>query len=149
MPLRYSGRLALQVAGDAERSFTAGFELLGGPSVGALALMTPLGTLHGRAEWSPQTVRLVTGEGTRRYVSLEDLAHDLLGEALPLAMLFDWLAGRPSDMASSRPSSATQAPGFDQLGWHVDLQRHADGLIVATRSEPAPRLTVRVKLDPR
>ena len=149
LPLRYSGRLAVQVAGDAERSFSAGFELMGNPARGALALTTPLGTLHGRAEWSPQTVRLVTSEGTQGYASLDDLSRDLLGEVVPLLALFDWLAGRPTDLAGSRPRSSDPAAGFEQLGWHIDLQRRAEGLIVASRPEPSPRLTVRAKLDPR
>ncbi len=148
LPLRHSGRLAVQVAGDSERSFSAGFELAGDTTNGRLALLSPLGTQHGLAVWSPGSVRLVTGDGIRRYATLDALSADLLGEPVPIAALFDWLGGRPWPAAAAHPLPDGTA-GFAQEGWQVALQRLADGLVVLSRTDPAPVVTVRIKLDAR
>jgi outer membrane lipoprotein LolB len=143
----HSGRLAVQVEGDASRSFSASFELHGRPEAGWIALSNPLGAQIGVAEWSPaQAVRLRTPDETRRYASLEDMAEDLTGQSLPVAALFDWLEGRPWPARPHRPDSAER---FEQLGWSVRTDRLGDGLLVAVREQPAPRVTVRAKLDGR
>ncbi|MGY0196431.1 lipoprotein insertase outer membrane protein LolB [Leptothrix sp. BB-4] len=141
----HTGRLAVQVDGDASRSFSASFELHGRPEAGWIALANPLGAQIGVAEWSPaQAVRLRTPDESRRYPSLEAMAADLTGQSLPIAALFDWLEGRPW---SSRPHQDIGADRFEQLGWNVRTDRIADGLLVAVREQPAPRVTVRAKLD--
>lgn len=137
-----SGRLSVRVEGQPERAFNAAFELQGDAEAGALALTTPIGTQVARAEWSRQQVQLHTREGSRSYADLESLSVDAIGERLPLAALFDWLRGRPWPGAPSQ--SASQ--GFEQLGWHVDLARQGEGLVVAERAA-APVVTVRAKLD--
>ncbi|RZS53162.1 lipoprotein insertase outer membrane protein LolB [Sphaerotilus mobilis] len=143
----HSGRLAVQVDGDAARSFSASFELHGRPEAGWMALANPLGAQIGVAEWSPaQAVRLRTPDETRRYASLEDMAEELTGQSLPIAALFDWLEGRPWP---ARTHQAGGADGFEQLGWDVRTDRIADGLLVAVRAQPLPRVTVRAKLDGR
>ena len=143
----HTGRLAVQVEGDASRSFSASFELHGRPDAGWIALSNPLGAQIGVAEWSPaQPVKLRTPDETRRYASLEDMAHELTGQDLPIAALFDWLEGRPW---SSRPHQDLAADRFEQLGWQVRTDRIADGLLVAERERPSPRVTVRAKLDGR
>ena len=147
----YAGRLAVQVDGDEARSFSAGFDLQGTDVRGQLALTSPIGTQVGRAVWQPGSVRWQTADGERRFDNLDDLSQDLLGEAVPLAALFDWMAGRPWAGLPSRPLSATPGDaaqtGFRQLGWEVQTGRVADGVIVAQRRLPAPTLTVRIKLD--
>jgi outer membrane lipoprotein LolB len=70
----------------------------------------------------------------------------MLGETLPVAAWFDWLAGRPWPAAASMASTTSGAPGFRQLGWQVDLAGFGDGLVVARR-DAAPAVTVRAKLD--
>jgi outer membrane lipoprotein LolB len=70
----------------------------------------------------------------------------VLGETLPLAALFDWLRGRPWPGAPSRPVAAP--PGFEQLGWRVDLARFAEGQVDARRDR-APAVNVRARLDMR
>ncbi len=143
----HSGRLAVQVEGDAARSFSASFELHGRPEAGWLALSSPLGAQIGVAEWSSaQAVRLRTPDETRRYPSLEAMAEDLTGQSLPIAALFDWLEGRPW---ASRPHQDSGADRFEQLGWTVRTDRIADGLLVAVREQPSPRVTVRARLDGR
>ena len=96
-----------------------------------------------QARWQPGTAQLDTPESSRSFSTLDALAEAMLGEALPLAALIDWLRGRPWAAA---PSMAI-AGGFEQLGWRVDLARRAAGLIEAAR-ERAPALSVRVRLEP-
>jgi outer membrane lipoprotein LolB len=140
-----AGRLALQVAahdGVAERQFASAFELRGSAEHGALALTTPLGTTVAQARWQPGLVELATADGPRVYADLDALTRDVLGEALPLAALFDWLRARPWPAAPSEPTAA----GFAQLGWSVDVARRAEGWIVLQRARP-PAVTMRVRLD--
>jgi outer membrane lipoprotein LolB len=149
LPLRHSGRLALVVAGQSDRSFSAGFELRGTAAVGSLALMSPLGTRQGEASWRPGSVRLSTGEGERRYASLDELSLDLFGESMPVAALFDWLDGHPwaGAPAEAAPATSDGSISFTQRGWQVGTARLGEGLLTATRAQPEPRVTVRVKLD--
>ncbi|HEY1392280.1 MAG TPA: outer membrane lipoprotein LolB [Methylibium sp.] len=137
-----SGRLALKVEGDSARSFSAAFELDGGPALGQLSLTSPLGTRVAEARWAPGSAVLANSDGKRVYADLQDLSRDALGESVPLVALFDWLQGRPW---SGAPAEAREG-GFEQLGWRIDLQRQAEGLIVVTRSVPT-LVSLRVKLD--
>jgi outer membrane lipoprotein LolB len=140
-----SGRLSVRVetlAAEAERSFAAGFELRGTDTGGELRLFTPLGTQLASARWSPTEAVLATAEGERRFPSLDEMAMASLGERVPLAALPDWVAGRPWQGATSHRSP----DGFEQLGWSVDVSRHAEGRIAARRDAP-PVVTVRIQLD--
>lgn len=145
--LAASGRLAVRVdAPEGVRASTAQFELLGRPQRGELRLASPLGTVLAVARWQPGQA-WVQSQGERRdYASLDDLTRDLMGEALPVEALFDWLQARPWPGAANQPRA--DGPGFVQLGWTVALEGAADGLIVARRSEPTP-VTVRAKVDAR
>ena len=142
--VQLSGRLSVQVAGRQDGG-SAAFELLGSPGDGRLELSTPLGSLVARARWQPGEVLLQTPGEQRRFEDLDALSREMLGEAVPVAALFDWLRGRPWPQA---PSETLPAPaqGFAQLGWQIDLTRHADGLIVATRAAE-PAVTLRARLD--
>lgn len=145
---QFAGRLGVKVDGDEQRSFSAAFELRGDANRGWMALSSPLGSQIGRAEWAPrQSVRLLSSDGLRQYDSLDAMAEDLMGQALPIAALFDWLDGRPWAAAAHSPLSDGSRAGFRQLGWDVQLERQQDGLIVAVRELPLPRVTVRAKLD--
>jgi len=149
LPLRHSGRLALVVAGQSDRSFSAGFELRGTAAIGSLALMTPLGTRQGEATWRPGSARLSSGDGERHYTSLDELSLDLFGESMPVAALFDWLDGHPwaGAPADAAPAASNGSVDFAQRGWQIGTGRLGDGLLVATRAQPEPRVTLRVKLD--
>jgi len=140
-----AGRLALQIEAHADqpaRHYGSAFELHGDADAGMLSLSSPLGTTLARARWQPGEVWLVTAEGERRHADLDTMVRELWGEALPLAALFDWLRARPWPGA---PSEAG-AGGFSQLGWQVDVARHAEGWVLLRRAQP-PALTVRVRLD--
>jgi len=154
----YTGKLAVrsEAAGDqAARSDSGQFELSGSPSEGQLVLTSPIGVAVARASWShpagihgePGQIELEANGRTLRFDSLDAMTQEAIGQRLPLAAMFDWLAGRPWPGAP-----ATRAPdggSFEQLGWHVDLASFAPSqLIVADRTAPPPALHVRVKLDP-
>ena len=146
-----SGRLSvrLEAAGAAApRSLTAAFELQGNAHRGSLDLSTPLGTTVAQARWTPQSVVLATPRGEKDYPDLDALTHDVLGDSIPVAALFDWLRGRPWPGAASSAVPLADGPGFEQLGWIVSLARFDDAWVIARR-EQAPSMTVRVKLDRR
>lgn len=145
--LHLAGRLSVQVAGGVRREGgNASFELLGSPDAGRLELSTPLGSLVARARWSQAEVLLQTPDSERRFADLDQLTREMLGEAIPVAALFDWLRGRPWPSQISQSLDAP-AQGFSQLGWQIDLSRFGDGLIVATRTAE-PVVTLRARLDP-
>ncbi|HJV95272.1 MAG TPA: outer membrane lipoprotein LolB [Albitalea sp.] len=144
-----SGRMTVRV--DATPSteahnVTAAFELQGTPEQGRLDLSTPLGTTMARARWSPGRVALVTPQGETRFSDLDELTHEVLGESVPVAALFDWLSGRPWPGAASVATTPPAEPGFVQLGWVVSLARFGEGWVAARRDTP-PVVTVRAKLD--
>ncbi len=140
-----AGRLAVRVeahAGNPARSLSTQFELRGDAQAGTLQLTTPLGSTAAQARWRPGAAELITAEGTRRFGDLDMLAEEMLGQALPLAALIDWLRGR----AWPGAPSVAHAGGFEQLGWRIDLSRLDEGWVIAVR-EAAPALSVRARLE--
>lgn len=134
-------------ATEPTHSLTAAFELSGTPERGRLDMNTPLGSTVARARWSPEAVVVDTPQGQSRHASLEDMTRAVLGEALPVPALFDWLRGRPWPGAYSTASIEPEPAGFSQLGWQVDLSHFNEARLIARRAAP-PTVTVRVKLDP-
>jgi outer membrane lipoprotein LolB len=141
-----SGRLSVQVADQPERGISASFELQGSARQGQLLLSGPLGTTLARAVWSPDRAVLTSAGSETRFTDLDSLSAAALGEALPMAALFDWLRGRPWPGAASQ-ARGDGVPGFEQLGWQVDLARWSDGWVEARRTAP-PAVTVRARLEP-
>ena len=145
---RISGRLSVRVAASgevAERAANMAFELRGNPVAGEIDFSTALGTVVARARWSAERVVLITSQGERRFDDLDSLSREALGEAVPVAALFDWLRGRPWPGAPSE--SNADGSGFRQLGWQVDLANFGKGQVAARRAQP-PVVTVRAVLDP-
>ncbi len=146
-PTGVDGRLAVQVdahGSEAARSFSTGFALRGDERRGSLEMSSPL-SMIARAEWHEGEATLVTSNETRRYVSIDAMAQELLGTSVPMAALMSWLRGKPWPGAASQ--RLMSPPGFVQLGWEVDLSRRHEGQIVAVRPAPAPRVTLRARLD--
>jgi outer membrane lipoprotein LolB len=144
-----SGRLSVQVEGSdgaAPRSMSAAFELQGDGQAGQLELTTPLGSVVAQARWSLDQVTLATPQGSARFASLDDMTREVLGVAVPVAALFDWLRGRPWPGAASTPTAPPAEPGFRQLGWTVNLAKFDQAWVAALRERP-PTVTVRAKLD--
>lgn len=128
----WNGRLALQVEGEQSQSFSASFELRGSPERGELVLLSPLGSTVAQLRWEPGAALLKANGQERQYPSIEALSAGATGTPLPLAALFDWLAGR-----------AAEVPG-----WQADLSRIADGRLTARRSMPTPPAELRVVFAP-
>ena len=168
LPLTATGRMGVRVEASAARpaqSLSAAFEWRGDGERGELTLLSPLGTQVALARWWPGEALLITPDGQTRFDTLGALAERALGERVPLVAWPDWLAGRPwrgaawaplegaaiapaasAPVARAGAGDAGQGAGFEQLGWRVDLSRHADGRIEARRSAP-PVVTVRIVLD--
>lgn len=127
---RWSGRLALQIEGRPEGSFTASFDLRGSARAGELELFTPLGGTAAWLQWAPDRARLrAPGQPERQAASLNDLLVQATGTPLPVAALFDWLAGIPS-VADD---------------WQADLSGRAEGRLRARRLT-APAADLRIVL---
>jgi len=128
----WNGRLALQVRSEPPQSFSAVFQLRGSPAHGLLSLSTPVGSTLAHLEWEPGRAVLRARGEVRDFPSIEALAQEATGTALPLAALFDWLAGRPAEVP----------------GWQADLTRLGEGRLLARREQPPPQAELRIVLDP-
>lgn len=126
----WSGRIALQVEGQASQSFSAMFELRGNAQRGGLALISPLGNRLAQLEWKDGHAQLISAQETRSSDSLDALLQEVTGTSIPVAALFDWLKGLQ-----------TTAPG-----WRADLSALEQGRLVAHRDDPAPQATLRLAL---
>jgi outer membrane lipoprotein LolB len=127
----WNGRLALTVEGRANQSFSSAFELKGAPEAGELRLANPLGGTIALLAWAPGKATLQSNGKTREFPSLEALAEEATGAPLPVAALFDWLAGKPTPIA----------------GWQADVSQVADGRLHARRTEPPPAADLRVVFE--
>jgi outer membrane lipoprotein LolB len=128
---QWSGRLALNVEGEASRSFSAGFELKGAPEAGELTLFNPLGGTLAVLDWAPGAATLRSNGQTRQFASLDELAQEATGAPLPIAPLFDWLQGKPTAVA----------------GWQADVSQVGEGRLHARRSDPPPPADLRLVFE--
>lgn len=128
----WSGRIALQIDGQASQSFSALFELRGTPQAGGLVLLSPFGNRIAQLDWKDGHAQLLSGQDTRTSNSLDTLLQDVTGTRIPVTALFSWLKG-------------TQASA---TGWNADLSGIADGRLTARRSDPQPTATLRIALTP-
>lgn len=128
-----TGRLALSVQDQPGQSFSAGFELRGQPASGELTLLNPLGSTVAVLRWRPGSATLeAQGRQPQQFASLDAMVEKATGAVVPVAALFDWLAGVP-----------TPVPG-----WEPDLSGLPDGRLRAHRVQPSPAADLRVVLDP-
>jgi outer membrane lipoprotein LolB len=127
----WQGRISVQVQGDKPSSMSASFLLRGNAKNGELDLYSPLGTTLGALQWTPQLVQLSDGGKHQYFNSLAELTEKTTGAALPVDAIFGWLQGRD-----------VQAPG-----WQADLSGATQGSLSARRTNPAPEVTLRIKLD--
>ena len=127
----WTGRMALTVEGQSSQSFSAGFELKGAPESGELSLFNPLGGTLAVLAWAPGTATLRANGDTRQFPSLDALAQEATGAPLPVASLFDWLAGK-----------ATAVPG-----WEPDLSQVDQGRLRARRTDPPPPADLRLVFE--
>jgi outer membrane lipoprotein LolB len=133
----YSGRLSLVIepaagSSDQAQSFSGSFELRGNAIQGELDLLTPLGQIVMRLRWLPGFAVILRGTQRQLFPSADDLIRQATGASLSLEQLFAWLDGK------SAPSSS--------VDWQVDLANHANGRIIARRSQPTPAV-LRIALE--
>lgn len=127
----WRGRLALRVESAEPTSYFASFELSGQAQAGELLLSTPLGTTLARLRWTPQLALLTSDGQTRAFDTLDALAAEATGTAIPIAALFQWLQGQPAAAD----------------GWQADLTLLGEGRLVARRTQPAPAAELRLILE--
>jgi outer membrane lipoprotein LolB len=127
----WSGRMALQLQSNPPQNWSTSFELQGSAAQGDLVLLSPIGTTLARLSWTPQSALLEQGQDKTESPNLQSLSQRLTGTDLPIAALFEWLAGLTSDVP----------------GWQVDLSAHPQGRLTARRNTPAPESVLRIVLD--
>lgn len=127
----WQGRLSLNVASEPPQALHAQFALQGHAEAGRLELISPLGNTVAVLQWQPGQAELLQAGESRLYPSLDTLAQEATGAALPLAALFDWLAGRATPAA----------------GWQADLHALDQGRLRARRLYPTPEADLRLVLD--
>ncbi len=128
------GRLSLHVDSEPPQSLSGAFLISGNAETGDLTLSTPFGGTLVKLSWTPEQASLKSNSNTSYYASANALVEQVTGTVLPLAALFDWLAGRD-----------TPAPG-----WQTDLSQfsHPDSpRFMAKRTEPLPVVELRIVLD--
>lgn len=119
----------LSLASDPPQRFSAVFELEGTAQAGVLRLFGPLGAQAAEVRWSPTGAWLDRGDGQPApYPDLAALTADLIGAAVPVTAVLDWLAGRPHPLP----------------GWEVDLSEQPQGRLRARRLTPAPEADLRL-----
>jgi outer membrane lipoprotein LolB len=74
---------------------------------------------------------LEQGQNTTESPNLQGLSQRLTGTDLPIAALFQWMAGQAADVP----------------GWHVDLSAHPQGRLTVRRDTSAPEAILRIVLD--
>jgi outer membrane lipoprotein LolB len=127
----WSGRLALQLQSNPPQNWSTSFELQGSAKQGQMLLLSPIGTTLARLSWTPQSAQLEQGQDQTESTSLQSLSQRLTGTHLPIAALFDWLAGQAT------PES----------GWQVDLSAYPQGRLTARRNTPEPEALLRIVFD--
>jgi outer membrane lipoprotein LolB len=127
----WSGRMALQLQSTPPQNWSASFELQGSPAQGQMTLLSPIGTTLARLSWTPQFALLEQGQNTTESPNLQGLSQRLTGTDLPIAALFQWMAGQAADVP----------------GWHVDLSAHPQGRLTVRRDTSAPEAILRIVLD--
>lgn len=133
----FAGRFALTVSGDDERreNVSGRFALSVAPERVTLDLASPLGSTLARIETGPDGAQLSVpaGGGLRvvRGSDAETLAQQVLGWALPVSGIPDWIEGRPAETRPYRLSRAADgAELIEQDGWTVKIEQRAqDGRV--------------------
>ena len=95
-------------------------------------LYGPLGSTAAHLNWTPDAATLRSNGSVRQFNSLDALALQATGTNLPIAALFDWLAGRDVPVP----------------GWQADLSQLGQGRLTARRTQPEPSAELRLILEP-
>ncbi len=123
------GRLSLRVDSEPPQALHGAFIIHGSAKSGDLTLNTPLGNTVAKLTWTPELATLQANGESQSFASTDALVEQLTGTPLPLAALFDWLAGK------NTPA----------LGWEVKFS--APNRFVAQRASPLPTAELRIVVD--
>jgi outer membrane lipoprotein LolB len=132
--VNYQGRLSLRIASDPPQSLYAGFNLNGNALAGDLTLNSPLGNTIAQLTWTPQSAVLKANNEIKQYASTSELIENATGTPIPLAALFDWLAGEDTPV----------------IGWEIDLSQmknEEQKRLIAKRIAPLPTADLRIAID--
>jgi len=158
-PQHYSGRFAASISrGDARDAVSGRFTLAAGPTRSVLDLASPLGNTLARVEAGAEGATLTAPQSdgtlaTWHGPSADALAESVLGYALPVAGLPDWLEGRA---AAGRPALLSPEAGpavrIEQDGWVIAIdERFGESgtprRLTLDRADAASSLQLRLVLD--
>jgi outer membrane lipoprotein LolB len=158
-PQLYAGRFAASISrGDAREAVSGRFTLAAGPTRSVLDLASPLGNTLARIEAGAEGATLTAPQGdgslaTWHGPSADALAEAVLGYALPVAGLPDWLQGRA---AAGRPSQSLPEAGpatrIEQDGWVIAIDERfgasgAPRRLTLDRTDATGTLQLRLALD--
>jgi outer membrane lipoprotein LolB len=158
----YLGRFSLQAStGTKSDAWSGRYTLQVQAGIATLDLTSPIGATLARCEWGGALARISVpaagGLRTELGPDPQELSQRILGWPLPLAMLADWIEGRPGAGApyGVRVDEDT-VQEFSQGGWSVRAEREtrqAPPRRLELSREPAdpsePRVRVRVLPDAR
>jgi len=158
-PQLYTGRFAASISrGDAREAISGRFTFSTGPTRSVLDLASPLGNTLARVDASADGATLTAPQGdgslaTWHGPSADALAESVLGYALPVAGLPDWLQGRaaPGRPALSMPE-AGPAARIEQDGWVIAIEERfgdngAPRRLTLDRTDSTGKLKLRLALD--
>jgi outer membrane lipoprotein LolB len=127
----WQGRISLTVHQEPLQSLSAEFELEGDATQGELTLFSPLGQVGLSLRWSPAGAQWQQNGQTRSFANFADMTQTAMGTDIPLAALFEWLAGRDLPVA----------------GWQMERSATA-GAWSARRTHPQPAVTLKIAARP-
>nr|WP_233574814.1 lipoprotein insertase outer membrane protein LolB [Pusillimonas sp. NJUB218] len=150
-----SGRFAVSVeeVGVNPQAVQGGFAWYDAGHRLLLDLANPLGSTLARVEVLPGQAVLTRSNGTTQTAPNADaLVQEVVGVAIPVAGLRDWLRGRTGQgLVQSRETDAEgRLTRFVQDGWSVTLSRYDNlgpGLLQLKRTEGQRSISVRLVVD--
>ncbi|GAB2901288.1 lipoprotein insertase outer membrane protein LolB [Paralcaligenes ginsengisoli] len=148
-----TGRFAVSVMRDngKQQAVQGGFAWRDDGQTLRLDLANPLGNTLARVQVSPGYSVLTRSDGSQEQASDPDgLVEQVLGSAIPVEGLRDWLRGRTGAVLNLEKNQAGQATSFQQNGWRVVLSRYdslGPRLLQLNRNDSNQRISVRLVVD--
>ena len=150
-----TGRFAVNVTdpGSPTEAVQGGFAWRDSGRVLRLDLVNPLGSTLARIVVDPSRAVLEHADGSTEVAKDADaLLAEVMGTALPVANLRDWLQGRTgSGPVSDLQNDAQGRPeSFTQQGWQLRLSRYdaqGPGLLRLDRRDGSRKISVRLAID--
>jgi len=150
-----TGRFALRAesASGAPQAVQGGFVWRDNGSTLRLDLSNPLGTTLARVDADPARAVLTRSDGSKISApNAEALLAEVLGSAIPVSSLRDWLHGRLGQQVAHAVTrdAANRPESFQQDGWQVRLSRYdmlGPRLLRLKREQAGEAIDVRLVVD--